>query len=101
MKILKPGRMQTGWAKEKECTGEGKGGGGCGALLLVEVGDLFRTEACHQSDVDRFVTFKCGACGVLTNIEDAPVHLMELPTYKEWLEAHPRTVVPDEPDPRD
>lgn len=89
MKILKPGRIQTGWAKEKECTGKGNGDGGCGATLLVEEGDLFQTSSCHQGEVDNFVTFKCGACGVLTDIDDAPAHVVgKLPTKPAWMEAH-------------
>lgn len=43
MKVLKPGREQTGWAREAECTGHGNGGGGCGALLLVERDDVYET----------------------------------------------------------
>jgi hypothetical protein len=41
MKILKKGRPQKGWATEAKCTWEGNGGGGCGALLLIEEEDLY------------------------------------------------------------
>lgn len=43
MKIIKEGRKQTGWSKELTCTGKGNGGGGCGAVLLVEQTDLYNT----------------------------------------------------------
>jgi hypothetical protein len=96
MRILKPGRLQTGWAKEQECTGNGNGNGGCGALLLVEQGDLFSTEASHQGEVDHFVTFRCEACGVLTDIDGVPSYVQDsLPTRQAWMEVHLRTVVPD------
>lgn len=69
MKVLKPGRPQKGWSIQTKCSGSGNGGGGCGAKLLVEEGDLFMTE-CHPygDDLQRFVTFKCVDCGVLTDI---------------------------------
>ncbi len=82
MKIVKPGRPQKGWAKNYECTGKGNTGGGCGAMLLVEQGDLFQTARhCYDGSSDYFVTFKCAACGVLTDIpeRDAPVRANELP----------------------
>jgi len=69
MKVLEKGRDQRGWAKEFRCTGYGNGGGGCGAMLLVEQGDVYRT---HRFDYggghDMFNTFTCGACGVETDI---------------------------------
>ncbi len=68
MKVLKEGRKQKGWAKEFTCTGNGNSGGGCGAVLLVEQEDVFRTyrNCLHETDV--FNTFRCAACGVLTDI---------------------------------
>lgn len=68
MKILKPGRKQKGWAIECKCTGAGNDGGGCGALLLVEQKDLFLTESHARDETDTFVTFKCAACKVLTDL---------------------------------
>jgi hypothetical protein len=79
MKVLKPGRAQKGWAKEYECTGKGNGNGGCGALLLVEQGDLFHTTQCARDETDYFVTFKCAACGVKTDIADSPFRGPDLP----------------------
>ncbi len=70
MKVLSPGRAQKGWAQEFDCTGKGNGGGGCGARLLVEYGDLYKT---HSYDYggghDVYITFRCGACGVETDIK--------------------------------
>jgi hypothetical protein len=69
MKIIKQGREQKGWAAELPCTGGGNGEGGCGAILLVESTDLFLTYNHVHTDTDEFVTFKCMACGVLTDIK--------------------------------
>lgn len=70
MKILAQGRPQRGWAAEFVCTGKGNGGGGCGARLLVEHPDLYYT---HHYDYggghDMYVTFRCTACGVETDID--------------------------------
>lgn len=81
MKVLKPGRPQFGWAKEFTCTGAGNRGGGCGALLLVERADLFQTMHCARDETDYFATFRCGACGVLTDLPDgvSPVRADQLP----------------------
>lgn len=72
MKVIQKGRRQKGWAAEIACTGSGNGGGGCGALLLVEEADLFRTSHTdYGGDTDHFTTFACPECGVLTDV-DAP-----------------------------
>lgn len=85
MKILKPGRKQKGWAKEYKCTGND--GGGCGATLLVEQADLFQTSRSCLHETDYFVTFACAACGVLTDIDDAPVSAYTLPKRKRTTDA--------------
>lgn len=73
MKVLKKGREQNGWAIETLCTGIGNGNGGCGALLLVEQGDLYKT---HKYDYggghDIFITFRCPDCEVQTDLDDVP-----------------------------
>jgi hypothetical protein len=82
MKIIKPGREQNGWAKEYECTGSGNGGGGCGAVLLVEEKDLYRTFRSCFEEIEWFITFKCGCCGVetdLLNSADYPKNINTLP----------------------
>jgi len=87
VKVVEKGRPQTGWAKEYKCTGKGNKGGGCGATLLVEQGDLFMTaHHCYDGSSDYYVTFKCCECGVLTDIpeSDAPVRAAELPSMREW-----------------
>ncbi len=73
MKVLKPGRQQKGWSTEAKCTGHGNGEGGCGAKLLVEQDDLFLTSSTVRDETDYFVTFKCCACGVLTDLPDGRV----------------------------
>lgn len=72
MKVIKKGRPQKGWAEEFECTGSGNNGGGCGAILLVEQDDLFKTFHHCRDETDTFVTFKCSQCGVLTDIGKYP-----------------------------
>jgi hypothetical protein len=56
MKILKKGREQKGWTREEICTGVGNGGGGCGAKLLVEQGDLFKTYSHARDETETFTT---------------------------------------------
>lgn len=69
MKVLKPGRVQKGWAKEYKCTGAGNGHGGCGAELLVEQADVYMTH-CYDygGGHEVFNTFRC-PCGVQTDID--------------------------------
>jgi hypothetical protein len=85
MKVLKPGRNQKGWSKKKTCTGKGNGGGGCGAVLLVEQGDIFLTHNYVRDEHDIFHTFKCVACGVLTDFEEGEVPGgLGIPDQKDW-----------------
>jgi hypothetical protein len=73
MKVLKKGRKQKGWAIEADCTGAGNKGGGCGAKLLIEQADVFRTTSSHyDGSTDYYNTFKCPDCGVLTDIKSVP-----------------------------
>ena len=73
MKILKKGRPQKGWSTEAVCSGSGNGGGGCGAKLLVEAADLFRTSSSHyDGSSDSYVTFECSACSVWTDLKSVP-----------------------------
>lgn len=73
MKVIKPGRAQKGWATETKCTGSGNGGGGCGAVLLVEEGDLFATASHHyDGSSEHYITFRCMACKVLTDLKNVP-----------------------------
>lgn len=75
MKVIKPGRAQKGWATEATCTGEGNGNGGCGAVLLVDESDLFKTftGANYGGDTrEPVATFACVSCGVLTDLKNFP-----------------------------
>ncbi len=85
MKVITPGRPQKGWAKECTCSGAGNGGGGCGARVLVEQGDLFQTaKHCYDGSSEYFVTYECGACGVWNDIKDSPFAGQALPTRSVW-----------------
>jgi hypothetical protein len=77
MKVLEKGREQKGWSVEITCTGRGNGDGGCGAKLLVEQGDLFRTESHCRDETDVFTTFECPECKVWTDLKEfsAPSHV--------------------------
>lgn len=87
MKVLKKGRQQKGWASQQICTGNGNGGGGCGAKLLVEQGDLYKTASGHyDGSTDHFVTFSCSECGVMTDLKNYPGSWDELPTKTQYFE---------------
>lgn len=77
MKVITPGREQRGWAREEKCTGHGNGGGGCGAILLVEQGDLYKTQSHCRDETETFITFQCVACKVQTDIKGVPSHVTE------------------------
>jgi len=71
MKVIKKGSGAKGWSKRFKCTGSGNGGGGCGATLLVEHGDLLRTGSHHyDGSSDYYTSFVCVECGVMTDIEN-------------------------------
>ncbi|MFA5184881.1 MAG: hypothetical protein WC551_00130 [Patescibacteria group bacterium] len=70
MKVLKKGRAQKGWAKEFVCTCKGNGGGGCGAKLLVEKGDVRHETLYYFDECETNVYFRCPECGVRTEIKN-------------------------------
>lgn len=88
MKIIKKGREQVGWSKKLKCTGNGNGGGGCGSVLLVERGDLFRTESHARDESEYYVTFQCVNCGVKTDIGESglPFRAADLPKRPRKIE---------------
>lgn len=89
MKVLEKGRPQAGWSVEAICTGSGNGGGGCGARLLVEAGDLYKTHRYCRDEHDVFITFSCPDCGVETDLKDTPPRKVTegLPNgCEEWLD---------------
>ena len=70
MEVIKPGRPQKGWSKEFTCSGDGNGGGGCGAVLLVSQYDIYETGSSHyDGSNDYFNTFRCDSCGVETDVK--------------------------------
>lgn len=86
MKIIERGREQKGWAKECVCTGDGNGGGGCGAKLLVEQVDLYRTSSSCRDETDYFNTFSCAQCGVETDLKNLTSNIAySLPSKTKWL----------------
>lgn len=101
MKTLVPGRPQKGMTFEAECTGYGNGGGGCGAKLEVEQGDLFKWESHTRDETTHYITFRCHDCGVLTDVWDSDSRrslgvsveftyslLQSLPSKNSWFKAH-------------
>lgn len=77
MKVIKKGRKQKGWSSEHTCSGSGNGGGGCGAVLLVEQGDLYKTVSHCRDETEIFVTFRCSECGVETDIKGVPYQIVQ------------------------
>lgn len=68
MKVLVAGRPQKGKAKEYRCTG-GRKNLGCGALLLVEEGDVVTYKSTdYTGGTDTNAYFVCASCGVKTFI---------------------------------
>ena len=72
MKVLEHGNPN-GWGIEKRCTGEGNGGGGCNAKLLVSKDDIFITTCNIRDETDYYYTFKCPECGTLTDIPNKEI----------------------------
>ena len=86
MKVLEKGTGQKGWSTEAKCTGAGNGNGGCGAKLLVEQPDLFRTASSARDETDYYVTFECAECKVLTDLKGVPGNIERaLPSHAAWL----------------
>lgn len=83
MEVLKPG-VPTEWSTDVECTGNGNGRFGCGALLRVVAADL-RYYAGTDYPISRSpaVTVRCPECGKMSDLPrdqwpDRPYQL------KEW-----------------
>lgn len=73
MQVLKKGTGQQGWARKEICTGSGNGGQGCGAELLVEEGDIYRTSSSsYDGSSEHYKTFTCSECGVETDMKNVP-----------------------------
>ena len=88
MDILKPGRDPKDWSLEIECTGWGhETNGGCGAILLVRVEDLYLTDHCGDTEDFYYPTITCPGCGLETDLKDAdrPRCWATLPSRKIWL----------------
>lgn len=64
MKVLRKGNSE-GWEIKRTCTGDGNGGGGCKAYLLIEESDIYLKE---DNRMGLNFTFKCPECGCETQI---------------------------------
>ena len=81
MQVLEKGRPQKGWAVETICTGKGNGDGGCGAKLLVEEGDVFKTHSSARDESTYYITFKCPECGVKTDLDNSDNYSGHVPDH--------------------
>lgn len=87
MQVLRKGCGQVGFSMERLCTGKGFEDGGCGALLLVEEGDIFFTESHARDETTRYESFQCPECGVRTDFEQGEVPdriRLNLKHFKDW-----------------
>ena len=96
MEVVKEGRKQGGWAEKFRCTGDGNGGGGCGATLLVSQVDLYETTLDSVDESELCKTFCCQQCGVETDVE-VPVVLPSEVADESSVEVVEDPVVEDEP----
>ena len=99
MKVLKHGRPQRGWSHKYSCTGNGNGGAGCGAKLMVELDDLFATMGFvappalpNVTQVAtmglKAVSFACPECSAITDVpKEAWPTFTNLPDYSTWAAA--------------
>ncbi|ARK07537.1 hypothetical protein LAV_00162 [Sphingobium phage Lacusarx] len=91
MKIITPGRDQQGYSVEHKCSGHGNGGGGCGAVLLVELADMRYFPGVPGSSWgsrDPAVMFRCCQCNVLTDLPVTkwPINHQRLPHASQfWM----------------
>lgn len=81
MQVLEKGRPQKGWSKEIVCTGAGNGNGGCGARLLVEQDDLFKTTSSCRDEVTTYITIRCSECSVMTDLANNEYGLNSIPSH--------------------
>ena len=82
MKVIEKGTGQKGWSTKATCTGQGNDGGGCGARLLVEEADVFRTESHARDETDVYYTFECPECQVRTDLRSVPDRVAEKAPYR-------------------
>lgn len=66
------------WTKQVVCTGKGNNRDGCGALLLVSVGDLYYVD----DSAGYYATFMCANCSKETSFLYYP--RTGLPSKSEW-----------------
>lgn len=69
MKILEKGKP---WQMEVICSGQGNNNHGCGAKLLIEKEDLYRTTSYCRDESTDYITFRCPVCNCETDVYDIP-----------------------------
>lgn len=87
MKVLWKTPSQKIWINVCTCTGPNNSNAGCGAILLVEQEDLFKTEFKVKTNIGEdtqvSLKFKCPECGVLTDVDSSnPQNHTE--SYSVW-----------------
>lgn len=100
MHVIKPGLWQQGYTTEVVCTGHGWGDNGCGAVLSVEVTDLFYIALLDQDgsdNGDRLALFACPQCSAQTTVDGVPANVLyRLPNQKDWRPYDPNDDDPDD-----
>lgn len=90
MKIIKKGKkkIESIWAMTVACTGSGWGGKGCGAILSISEGDLFRTHSYHyDGSHEIYTTFICPCCKEKTDAYDVPNSVNIFLSEEEYLKS--------------
>ena len=89
MKVLVAPPENT-WTCELTCAGYNNSGGGCGAVLKVELADLFHVYGVERNGYrDQCTAVKCCVCGVISclRVENEPqAHIDNtLPYFRDWI----------------
>lgn len=94
MKVIKQGKfVDNVWKMEHLCTGNGNGGGGCDALLEIELSDLRYypyVDTGSWGSHDSAVLFKCPVCHTLTDLKHSDWPKNPATTLKEFTSAWKR-----------
>jgi hypothetical protein len=95
MKVIAQGKPKKAWTTKVKCTGSRKEG--CGAKLLVELGDVYKlpyeapADAAPGEEVVLYAVC-CPECGAETAVELpllAPKVIERIPFKKDWVAPEP------------
>ena len=90
--------MKAGWMKGFKCSGDGNGGNGCGAPLLVSQADFYRKPtSLREREATGYIkkmTFCCPLCGVETDVDSPHLILFELFTHGNRPSQSTREMIP-------